>query len=44
MEALEREIKNMKSMMAQQSRQIASQGQAITDLLQEMKSLRARSN
>jgi hypothetical protein len=44
MEALEREVKNMKSMMAQQSRQMASQGQAITDLLQEMKTLRAKSN
>lgn len=41
-EALEREVKNMKSMMAQQSRQMASQGQAITDLLAEVKSLKAR--
>jgi hypothetical protein len=41
-EALEREVKNMKSMMAQQSRQMASQGQAIADLVEEMKSLRAK--
>jgi hypothetical protein len=32
----------MKSMMAQQSRQMTSQGQAITDLVEEMKSLRAK--
>lgn len=42
MEALEREVRNMKSMIAQQSRQIASQGQAIADLSKEMESLRAK--
>ena len=42
MEGLEREIKNIKSVMAQQSRQMASQGQAIADLLDEMKALRAK--
>jgi hypothetical protein len=41
-EALEREIRNLKSMMAQQSRQMASQGQSIADLLEEMKGLRAK--
>jgi hypothetical protein len=44
MEALEREVKNMKSMMAQQSRQMAYQGQAIADLVEEVKSLRARTD
>jgi hypothetical protein len=41
-DALEREVKNLKSMMAQQNRQMASQGQSIADLLEEMKSLRAK--
>jgi hypothetical protein len=41
-EALEHEVKNLKSMMAQQNRQMASQGQSIADLLEEMKSLRAK--
>lgn len=41
-EALEREVKNLKSLMAQQSRQMASQGQSIADLLEEMKTLRAK--
>jgi hypothetical protein len=42
MEALEREVKNMKSMIAQQSRQMTSQGQAIANLLEEMKALKAK--
>ncbi len=41
-EALEQEIKNMKATMAQQSRQMVSQGQAIADLLEEVKTLRAK--
>lgn len=42
LEVLEREVKNMKSMMAQQSRQMASQSQAIADLLEEMKALKTK--
>ena len=38
-EALDREIKNMKAVVAQQSRQIAAQGQALADLTAEIKAL-----
>ena len=40
-EALEREIKNMKTMMAQQTRQLASLSKTVQDLVSEVKALKS---
>lgn len=39
---LEREIRNMKSIMAQQNRQMTAQSQAISELLQEVRAMRTK--
>lgn len=40
-EALEREVKNMKTMMAQQTRQLASLSKTVQELVAEMKSMKS---
>ena len=40
-EALEREVKNMKTMMAQQTRQLASLSKTVQELVAEMKTLKS---
>ena len=39
---VEREIKDMKTIMAQQARQITAQGQALSDLMAEINTLKAK--
>ena len=38
----QQEMKNMKTIIAQQSRQIAAQGQALADLMAEVNSLKMK--
>ena len=40
-EALEREVKNLKTMMAQQTRQLATLSKTVQDLVGEVKALRS---
>lgn len=41
-EPVDREIKNMKAIIAQQSRQITAQGQALADMMAELNALKAK--
>ena len=41
-EAFEREMKNMKAVMAQQSRQLAALGQTLAELVTEVSSLKSK--
>ena len=41
-DAIDREVRNLKTIVAQQSRQIAAQGQTLADLMTEMTALKAK--
>lgn len=41
-EAIDREVRNLKSIVAQQSRQLAAQGQALADLTAELTTLKLK--